>query len=166
MFKHITRHFYSTLFLAKQVDGRNSKLRLTPLQTFAIETRDLLRHLDGCVSLNRFAPHFQQMYGRPCRAADYGFSRISEVIDIISNVAEIRGKGAEKVVVLVDGDDIAVSLNEGKMFAGLKYPPFFPYLDNTVYFTLSLLTSKCVSRCQETVQKIYNMLEATGPVMY
>ena len=117
--------FYSTLFPAKQVDGRNSKLRLTPLQTFAIETRDLLRHLDGCVSLNRFAPHFQQMYGRPCRAADYGFSRISEVIDIVSNVAEIRGKGAEKMVVLVDGDDIAVSLSEGKMLPVYSIPRFF-----------------------------------------
>ena len=123
--KHITRHFHSTLFPAKQVDGRNNKLRLTPLQTFAIETRDMLRHLDGCVSLNRFAPHFQQMYGRPCRAADYGFSRISEVIDIIFNVAEIRGKGAEKMVVLVDGDDIAVSLNEGKMFCGFTVSPVF-----------------------------------------
>ena len=99
----------------KQVDNTDNKLRLTPLQTFAIETRDLLRHLDGCVSLNRFAPNFQQMYGRPCKAADFGFSRVSEVIDIIPNVAEIRGKGAEKMVVLVDGDDVAVSQNQGKI---------------------------------------------------
>ena len=96
------------------MDSKDGKVRLTPLQCFAIETRDLLRHLDGCVSLNRFAPNFQQLFGRPCKAADYGFSRISEVIDTMSNVAEIRGKGAEKMVVLVDGDDIAVSGCEGK----------------------------------------------------
>ena len=91
----------------------DGKLRLTPLQTFAIETRDLLRYLDGCVSLNRFAPNFQQLYGRPCKAADYGFNRISEVIDIICNVAEVRGKGVEKMVILVDGDNVAVPLSQG-----------------------------------------------------
>ena len=98
------------------MDSGDGKLRLTPLQTFAIETRDLLRNLDGCVSLNRFAPNFQQMYGRPCKAADYGFNRISELIDAVSNVAEIRGKGAEKMVVLVDGDSIVVSGLKGEMF--------------------------------------------------
>ena len=96
------------------MDSKEGKLRLTPLQTFAIETRDLLKHLDGCVSLNRFAPNFQQLYGRPCKAADYGLTRISEVIDIISNVAEVRGKGAEKMVVLVDGNDVTLPVNQGK----------------------------------------------------
>ena len=99
------------------MDSTDNKLRLAPLQTFAIETRDLLRHLDGCVSLNRFAPNFQQMYGRPCKAADFGYSRVSEVIDIIPNVAEISGKGAEKMVVLVDGDDVAVSQNQGEILS-------------------------------------------------
>ena len=105
-------------FSPQQVDSGDGmrKLRLTPLQTFAIETRDLLRSLDGCVSLNRFAPNFQQMYGRPCKAADYGFNRISELIDAVSNVAEIRGKGAEKMVVLVDGDSVVVSGLQGEMF--------------------------------------------------
>ena len=109
---------FQCFFFSQQVDIKDGKLRLTPLQTFAIETRDLLRHLDGCVSLNRFAPNFQQLYGRPCKAADYGFNRISEVIDVMSNVAEIHGKGAEKMVVLVDGDNIAVtgvSGHEGEM---------------------------------------------------
>ena len=98
------------------MDSKDGKLRLTPLQSFAIETRDLLRHLHGCVSLNRFAPNFQQLYGRPCKAADYGFNRISEVIDIISNVAQVRGKCAEKMVILVDGDDFVVPLNQGNVF--------------------------------------------------
>ncbi|XP_022794519.1 meiosis regulator and mRNA stability factor 1-like [Stylophora pistillata] len=91
-----------------KVDTKEDKLTLTPLQTFAIEARDLLKHLRGCVSLNRFAPNFQQLYGRPCKASDYGYSRVSEVIDAVSNVAEIRGKGAEKMVVLVDGDNVSL----------------------------------------------------------
>lgn len=102
----------SAISAVAKVDSKDGKLRLTPLQSFAIETRDLLRHLHGCVSLNRFAPNFQQLYGRPCKAADYGFNRISEVIDIISNVAQVRGKCAEKMVILVDGDDFVVPLNQ------------------------------------------------------
>ena len=107
------------LFVCQQVYTKDSKLRLTPLQTFAIETRDLLRHLGGCVSLNRFAPNFQQLYGRPCKAADYGFNRISEVIDAMSNVAEIRGKGSEKMVVLVDVDNVSLYGVEGNAFLQL-----------------------------------------------
>lgn len=104
------------------MDSKEGKLFLTPLQSFAIETRDLLKHLDGCVSLNRFAPNFQQMYGRPCKASDYGFNRISEVIDAVSNVAEIRGKGAEKMVVLVDGDDVTLLGRKGEVFFILFSP--------------------------------------------
>lgn len=97
------------------MDSKEGTIFLTPLQSFAIETRDLLKHLDGWVSLNRFAPNFQQMYGRPCKASDYGFSRISEVIDAVSNVAEVRGKGVEKIVVLVDGDDVTLHGRDGKL---------------------------------------------------
>lgn len=103
------------MFPLKQVDRKEGTVFLTPLQCFAIETRDLLKHLDDCVSLNRFAPNFQQMYGRPCKASDYGFSRISEVIDAVFNVAEVRGKGAEKIVVLVDGDDVTLHGREGSL---------------------------------------------------
>ena len=103
------------------MDSKEGKLFLTPLQSFAIETRDLLKHFDGCVSLNRFAPNFQQMYGRPCKASDYGFNRISEVIDAVSNVAEVRGKGAEKMVVLVDGDDVTLLGREGELFFSLLF---------------------------------------------
>ena len=106
------------------MDTKEDKLNLTPLQAFAIETRDLLKHLHGCVSLNRFAPNFQQLYGRPCKASDYGFNRISEVIDAVSNVAEIRGKGAEKMVVLVDGDNVSLLGREGE----IKFPFRFSIL--------------------------------------
>jgi len=104
------------------VDSKGGTVFLTPLQSFAIETRDLLKHFDGCVSLNRFAPNFQQMYGRPCKASDYGFSRISEVIDAVSNVAEVRGKGAEKIVVLVDGDVVTLHGHKGEIF--VSFPSF------------------------------------------
>ena len=65
------------------------------------------------MSLNRFAPNFQQYYARPCRAADYGFNRISEVLEAVPNVAEIRGKGVEKMVLQVDGHDVVLFGREG-----------------------------------------------------
>lgn len=39
---------------------------------------------------------------------DYGFSCILEVIDVVFNVVEICGKGVEKMVVLVDGDNVSL----------------------------------------------------------
>lgn len=67
------------------------------------------------------------MYGQPCKASDYGFSRISEVIDAVSNVAEIRGKGAEKMVVLVDGDNVSL-LGPGSKMKLLFFLLFFTVL--------------------------------------
>lgn len=46
------------------------------------------------------------MYGWFCKVLDYGFSCILEVIDVVCNVVEVCGKGVEKIVVLVDGDDV------------------------------------------------------------
>ena len=67
------------------------------------------------------------MYGQPCKASDYGFSRISEVIDAVSNVAEIRGKGAEKMVVVVDGDNVSL-LGPGSKMKLLFFLLFFTVL--------------------------------------
>ncbi|XP_048575860.1 uncharacterized protein LOC5520570 isoform X1 [Nematostella vectensis] len=91
-----------------EVVGENSRQRLclTALQMFSIETKQLLLQNDGCVSLNRFAPCFQQLYNRPCRAADYGYGRIAEVLSTISGLVDIRGDGAEKMVLLTEASDV------------------------------------------------------------
>ena len=88
---------------------------MTLLQTFAIETRDLLKHLNGCVSLNHFPQNFNQFYGRTCTSSDYGFGGISELIDAVSNVAEIRGSREKKMVILVDGDNASLLGSGSKM---------------------------------------------------
>ena len=46
------------------------------------------------------------------------------MIDAVSNVAEIRGKGAEKMVVLVDGDNVSLLGSGSKM----KYFSFYYFL--------------------------------------
>jgi len=89
------------------------KVCLTPLQLFAVEAKQLLTHQGGCVSLSRFAPCYQQYYNKPCKASDYGYSRLSEVIAAVPNIAEVRGKGVDKMVILISDGDILIE-NIGK----------------------------------------------------
>ena len=84
--------------------GLSTQIQLSSIQIFALETGKLLSLYDGCVSLNRFAPAYQQHYGKPCKACNYGYNRIVEVLTAIPHVVRTVGKGSEKMVVLTEGD--------------------------------------------------------------
>ena len=90
--------------------GTTAQVQLSPLQVFALETDKLLSLNDGCVSLNRFAPAYQQHYGRPCRASDYGYNRIVEVLSAIPHIVRTLGKGSEKMVVSVELGELALDI--------------------------------------------------------
>nr|UST29482.1 meiosis regulator and mRNA stability factor 1-like isoform X1 [Haliclona caerulea] len=105
-FTNLMDIFNSMCSIIKVLGDEKKRLCLTTLQSFAIEAKKLLTHYEGCISLNRFAPCFQQFYNRPLKAADYGYSRLSEVILAIPHVAELRGKGTDKMVVLLEDIDV------------------------------------------------------------
>ena len=66
-----------------------------------METQELLETCGGCLSLSRFAPVYQQMYSKPCIVSDYGYTKLSSLVNAVPHVARIIGSGPEKVVIAV-----------------------------------------------------------------
>lgn len=62
------------------------------------------------------------------------------MIDAVSNVAEIRGKGAEKMVVLVDGDNVSLLGPGSKM----KLLFFLLFFYSVVALALNFVKSLCI----------------------
>ena len=59
-------------------------------QKFAEECLELLKHLPKCrLPFNKFIPTYNQHFGRQCRLADYGFTKLIELIDAIPTIIEI-----------------------------------------------------------------------------
>ena len=57
---------------------------------FAEECLELLKHFPNCrLPFNKFIPTYNQHFGRQCRLADYGFTKLIELIDAISTIIEI-----------------------------------------------------------------------------
>ena len=59
-------------------------------QKFAEECLELLKHLPNCrLPFNKFIPAYHQHFGRQCRLADYGFTKLIELIEAIPTIIEI-----------------------------------------------------------------------------
>ncbi|XP_028415936.1 meiosis regulator and mRNA stability factor 1-like [Dendronephthya gigantea] len=76
-------------------------ITLSPISRFEVETQALLDKCGGCLSLSRFAPVYQQMYSKPCIVSDYGYTKLSSLLNAVPHVARIIGTGPEKVVIAV-----------------------------------------------------------------
>lgn len=87
---------------SSDVNHSNNRLGLSPLSRFEVETQALLRSCDGCLSLNRFAPAYQQMFSKACVVADFGYSKLASLLNAVPHVARIIGNGPEKVVIAVE----------------------------------------------------------------
>ena len=59
-------------------------------QKFAEECIELLKHVPECrLPFNKFIPAYQQHFGRQCRLADYGFTKLIELFEAIPTIIEI-----------------------------------------------------------------------------
>lgn len=57
---------------------------------FATEVIELLRHSPQCKMLfNRFIPAYHHHFGRQCRVADYGFSKLIELFEAIPDIIQV-----------------------------------------------------------------------------
>ncbi|XP_050298717.1 meiosis regulator and mRNA stability factor 1 isoform X2 [Anthonomus grandis grandis] len=54
------------------------------------EVVDLLKNMDKCqISLRKFIPAYHHHFGRQCRVADYGFTKLWDLLEAISHVVQI-----------------------------------------------------------------------------
>lgn len=74
---------------------------LDQLQQFSREVVDLLKHQPSCqILLSKFIPSYHHHFGKQCRVADYGYSKLHELIDAIPGVVHLIGTGHTRLLTL------------------------------------------------------------------
>ncbi|XP_046671774.1 meiosis regulator and mRNA stability factor 1-like isoform X1 [Homalodisca vitripennis] len=68
---------------------------------FARELVDLLKMQPHCqLTFNRFIPAYHHHFGRQCRVADYGFTKLIDLLEQLPHVVQVMGEGNKRVVTL------------------------------------------------------------------
>ena len=72
------------------------------LQTFAREVIDLLKQqtIHCRLPLSKFVTNYHMKYSRHCRAADYGFEKILDLLLAIPNAVQVLGDGNKRTLTL------------------------------------------------------------------
>ena len=57
---------------------------------FAVEVIDLLKHSPQCrMPFNKFIPAYHHHFGKQCKVADYGFTKLIELFEAIPHVLQV-----------------------------------------------------------------------------
>ncbi len=77
---------------------------------FASECIELLRHAPDCrLPFNKFIPSYHHHFGRQCRVADYGFSKLIELFEAVPGTVEVtEDADGERLLQLTDSERIQV----------------------------------------------------------
>lgn len=71
-------------------DRQSSAPLVTHLALFSRELVDLLRTAPNCrLSFTRFIPAYHHHFGRQCRVADYGFTRLVDLFESMPHVVQV-----------------------------------------------------------------------------
>ncbi|KAH9513099.1 Meiosis regulator and mRNA stability factor 1 [Bulinus truncatus] len=66
---------------------------------FSLEVVDLLKQNPQCrMPFNKFIPAYHHHFGRQCRVADFGFSKLGDLFEAISYIVEIEDDGEERFI--------------------------------------------------------------------
>ncbi|KAK2576438.1 hypothetical protein KPH14_005771 [Odynerus spinipes] len=71
------------------------------LALFSRELVDLLKTAPRCqLPFNRFIPAYHHHFGRQCRVADYGFTKLIDLLEALTHTVQVMGEGNKRVVTL------------------------------------------------------------------
>ncbi|XP_055952236.1 meiosis regulator and mRNA stability factor 1-like isoform X3 [Argiope bruennichi] len=89
---------------------------------FASEVVELMKHTPYCtMPFNKFIPSYHHHFGKQCRVADYGFTKLIELFEAIPDVLEVSGTGEDKVLKLVEKEQHKILSD--RLVAILKMQP-------------------------------------------
>ena len=75
-------------------------IRFTPLQLFSRQVHILLNENGGRVPLSNFETFYNERFGTSCRPSNYGHSSILSLLQAISQLVVIRGKGTKRILMV------------------------------------------------------------------
>ncbi|GFR91344.1 meiosis arrest female protein 1 homolog [Elysia marginata] len=68
---------------------------------FSLEVVDLLKTCPQCcMPFNKFIPAYHHHFGRQCRVADYGFSKLADLFEAVSHIVRLEEEGEERMIQL------------------------------------------------------------------
>ncbi|XP_046394485.1 meiosis regulator and mRNA stability factor 1 isoform X2 [Ischnura elegans] len=74
---------------------------ISQLALFSRELVDLLKRAPHCqLPFNRFIPAYHHHFGRQCRVADYGFTKLIELLEAVPQIVQVMGDGGRRIVTL------------------------------------------------------------------
>ena len=94
-------HLRSNLSVSRGFSGSSSSLNTIPapplasqLALFSRELVDLLKTSPGCkMPFHKFIPMYHHFFGRQCRVADYGYTKLKDLFEALPHVVQIIGEG-------------------------------------------------------------------------
>ncbi|KAL8579349.1 hypothetical protein ACOMHN_026714 [Nucella lapillus] len=86
---------------AEAICGRTSPMLSQQMALLSREIGDLLRQSRTCsIPASKFIPAYHHHFGRQCRVADYGYTKLAELFDALPHVLQVLGTGDRKVLTL------------------------------------------------------------------
>ncbi|XP_023231609.1 meiosis regulator and mRNA stability factor 1-like, partial [Centruroides sculpturatus] len=71
------------------------------LALFSREMIDLLKSQPKCsIPFNKFIPAYHHHFGRQCRVADYGFTKLIDLLEAVPHSVQILGQGQNRILIL------------------------------------------------------------------
>jgi len=71
------------------------------LAHFSRELIDLLKTAQGCrMPFHKFIPAYHHHFGRQCRVADYGYTKLKDLFEALPQVVQIMGEGSRALITL------------------------------------------------------------------
>lgn len=71
------------------------------LALFSRELVDLFKTFPHCrLPFSRFIPAYHHHFGRQCRVADYGFTKLADLFDALPHIIQILGEGNKRILTL------------------------------------------------------------------
>lgn len=81
----------SALDVDMKVATEDTPCSSDPLDKFGREVRELLENCPGrCVPFSKFTATFDQHFKRQCRVADYGCSKLANLLRAVPDVVRVR----------------------------------------------------------------------------
>jgi len=69
--------------------------------TFTREVVEMLKALPGCkIPFYRFIPRYHHHFSKQCRVADYGYTKLRDLLDSMPHVLQIIGEGSKTIITL------------------------------------------------------------------
>jgi len=69
--------------------------------TFTREVVEMLKALPGCkIPFYKFIPRYHHHFGKQCRVADYGYTKLRDLLESMPHVIQIIGEGSKTIITL------------------------------------------------------------------